>query len=224
MSDLIGTLRAIVRDELARVRPVELAAVTTVHARDSDGSKSNHQVNVRLLQSGVELQRVPVSTGRIGISTLPNEGDLVVVAFAHGDPNAPIVLGCLYDDQSHPPVAQLHEVVYQPPDPQDSGVRRIHVELPSGSTLTLDDDTLKIALGGTSVVVNRDGDVVIEAKGDLRLAADGDIALEAKGAVKVSAQSNISVQGMAVSVEGQSQAGLKAATIAIAGMTQFSPS
>jgi len=224
MSDLIGTLRAIVRDELARLRPIEIGAVTTVYPRDSDGSKNNHQVNVRLFQSGVELQRVPMPTSRIGLSALPNEGDLVVVAFANGDPNAPIALGCLYDDQSHPPVAQLHEVVYQPPDPQETGVRRIHIELQSGSTLTLDDDTLKIALGGTSVVVNRDGDVVIEAKGNLRLTSDGDMELDAKGEIKVGAQSRVTVQGMAVSIEGQSQAGLKGATVAIAGITQFSPS
>jgi phage baseplate assembly protein gpV len=224
MSDLIGTLRAIVRDELRRVRCLEIAAVTTVYPRDSDSSKNNHQVNLRLLESGVELQRVPVATSRIGLSALPNEGDLMVVAFAQGDPNAAIALGCLYDDQSHPPVAQLHEVVYQPPDPLDSAVRRIHVELQSGSTLTLDDDKLKIALGDTSVVVNRDGDVVIQAKGKVSLAADGDIELDAKGSIKMSAQSQITVKGMTVSVEGQSQASFKGATVSIAGMTQFSPS
>src|SRR5262249_24091629 len=140
MSDLIGTLRAIVRDELARVRSVEIGTVTSVYPRDSDGSKNNHQVNLRLLQSGVELQRVPVATSRIGLSALPNEGDLIVVAFANGDQNAAVALGCLYDEQSHPPVAQLHEVVYQPPDQQDSGVRRVHIELQGGSTLTLGDD------------------------------------------------------------------------------------
>src|SRR5262249_7474729 len=123
-----------------------------------------------------------------------------------------------------PPVAQLHEVVYQPPDQQDSGVRRVHIELQGGSTLTLGDDKLEIALGGTSVVVNRDGDVVIQAKGNLQLAADGDIELDAKGDLKMSAQGQVTVQGMAVSVEGQSQAGLKGATVSIAGITQFSPS
>jgi uncharacterized protein involved in type VI secretion and phage assembly len=224
MSDLIGTLRAIVRDEIARMRCVEIGAVTTVYPRDGDGSKNNHEVNVRLLQSGVELQRVPVATSRIGLSALPNEGDLMVVAFANGDANAAVALGCLYDDQSHPPVAQAHEVVYQPPDPQDSGVRRIHLELQNGSTLTLDDDKLQIALGGTSVVVNRDGDVAIQAKGKVQLAADGDIEVDAQGDIKLSAQGQVTIQGMAVSIEAQSQAELKGATVSVAGMTQFSPS
>jgi hypothetical protein len=54
-SELIATLRAILRDELARMRLCEVGAVTTVYARDGDDSHNNHEVNLRLLQSGVEL-------------------------------------------------------------------------------------------------------------------------------------------------------------------------
>jgi len=224
MSELIATLRAIVRDELARMRLCEVGAVTTVYARDGDDSHNNHEVNLRLLQSGVELQRVPVTAARVGLSALPNEGDLMVVAFSNGDLNAPIALGCLYGDQSHPPVAQAHEVVYQPPDPQDSGVRRIHIELQNGAALTLQDDALTIKLGDTSVAVNRDGDVEIAAKGGLKLSAQGDIEIEAQGNLKLSAQNQLQAKGMTASIEGQSQAGLKGAMVSIAGTTQFSPS
>jgi len=223
MSDLIPTLRAIVRDELARMRWCELGSVTTVYSRDADGSKNNHQVNLKLLQSGIELQRVPVASPRIGLSALPNQGDLMLVAFANGDLNAPTALGCLYDDQSHPPVAQDHEVVYQPPDASDSSVRRIHVELQSGGTLTLDDDKLNIVMGDTSLVVNRDGDVVIKSKGKLTLNAESDIEIEANGDLKLSAQNQVTVQGATVSVQGQGQAELKGATVSIGGTIQFSP-
>jgi uncharacterized protein involved in type VI secretion and phage assembly len=224
MSDLIQTLRAIVRDELARIRNCEIGSVTTVYSRDGDSSNNNHEVNLRLLQSGIELQRVPVASPRIGLSALPNEGDLMLVAFANGDLNAPIALGCLYHDQSHPPVAQDREVVYQPPDPSDSGVRRLHIELPSGATVTLDDDKLDIAMGDTSLVVNRDGDVVIKSKGKLTLSAESDIEIEANGDLKLSAQNKVTVQGSTVSVQGQGQAELKGATVSIGGTTQFSPS
>lgn len=224
MSELIATLRSIVRDELARMRYCELGSVTATYPRDGGGSKNNHEVNLRLLQSGVELQRVPVVVGRIGLSALPSEGDLMVVAFANGDANAPIALGSVYDDQSHPPVAQDHEVVYQPPDPGDSGVRRIHIELQSGSKLTLDDDKLQIALGDTSVVVNRDGDVEIQSKGKIHLASEGDLEIESQGDLKLTAQNQLTVKAVTVSIEGQAQAGLKGAAISIAGMTQFSPS
>lgn len=224
MSDLIGTLRAIVRDELARVRPPELAVVTQAFPRDGDGSKSNHQVNLKLRESGVELQRVPVAVSRLGISALPNEGDLVLVSFVGGDLNAPVAVGCLYDDEAHPPVAQPHEVVYQPPDDEESGTRRFHLELRNGSTVTVDDESLKVTLGDTAIEVTRDGDVLIKAKGKIRLESQADIEMEAQGAIKLSATGDLVAKGMSATVEGQSAAKLKGAQVSLAGMTSFAAS
>lgn len=222
--ELLGTLRAIVRDELARVRPPELGVVTQVLARDGDGSKNNHEVNVRLRGNGVELQQVPVVVGRLGLSALPQVGDLVLVTFVAGDLNAAVVVGCLYDDQAHPPVAQPHEVVYQPPDDSDSAVRRLHLELSSGATLTVGDDALTVTLGDTSIVVDRDGDVVIQSKGTVRLEAQGDLELGAAGNMTIEAQGSLSLKAMKASLEAQAQMALKGAQIGLAGMTQFSPS
>lgn len=224
-ADLIGTLRAIVRDELARLQPPELGVVTQVHARDADGSANNHQVNVRLRASGVELQRVPVAVGRLGMSALPNEGDLLLIAFVNHDLNAPVAVGCLYDDQAHPPVAQLHDVVYEPPDDGDSGVRRLHVLLKSGSEIALDDDKLEILFGGTSLVLNRDGDVAIRAAGKVTVEADGDLELRAGGAVAIEAGSNLTLKASAnATLEGAAKTTVKGAQVALAGITQFSAS
>lgn len=223
MSELIGALRAIVRDELARRQPPELATVTRVFAREGEGSKNNHQVNLRLRSSGVELQRVPVAVERLGLSALPNEGDLMLVAFVGGDLNAPVAIGCLYDDQAHPPVAKPHEVVYQPPDEADSGVRRLHLELTNGSAMTVDDDKVQIVLGDTSVVINRDGDVVIQAKGKVRFETQGDVEVEAQGSMTLSSQGQLTLKGLSISLEAQAQVKVKGAQIGLAGMTQFSP-
>jgi uncharacterized protein involved in type VI secretion and phage assembly len=224
VTDLIATLRAIVRDELARHHAPELGVVTQAFARDGDGSKNNHQVNLKLRASGVELQRVPVAVSRLGLSALPNEGDLMLVAFVGGDLNAPVAVGCLYDDEAHPPVAQPHEVVYQPPDEEESGVRRFHLELANGGTLTLEDESLTITLGDTAVEVAKDGDVTIRAKGKLRLESQSDIELEAQGALKLTATGDLTAKGMSATVEGQSAAKLKGAQVSLAGMTQFSAS
>ena len=224
MSDLIATLRAIVRDEMARVRAPELGVVTQAFPRDADGNKSNHQVNLRLRESGVELQRVPVAVSRLGLSALPREGDLVLVSFVGGDLNAPIAVGCLYDDEAHPPVAQLGEVVYQPPEDEESGVRRFHLELKNGSTITVDDESLKVTLGDTALEVTKDGDVLIKAKGKIRLESQADIELEAQGAAKLNASGDLSAKGMSATVEGQSAAKLKGAQVSLAGMTSFSAS
>ena len=240
MTELMATLRAIVRQELARMRMPELGIVTQVHVHDGEDSPGNHQVNVRLRSSGVELQRVAVATSRLGLSALPNENDLVLVNFVGGDLNLPVVVGCVYDDQAHPPVAQLHEVVYQPPDDEDSAARRIHIELPSGCTLTVQDEAVTVTMGETEVVVNKDGDVSVsakgkvsiasqdnvevEAQGDVKLTAQGNLELKASGDLKMEATGNASLKGMATTVEGQSEAKVKGPSVSLAGNTQFSPS
>jgi hypothetical protein len=111
MTGLIPTLRAIIREELTRCRMPELGVVTSVFAKEDDSGDGNHQVNVTLRGSGVELQRVPVAVDRAGWSSLPRAGDLVVVAFLEGDLNAPVVLGTIYDNTLRPPKASPLDLV-----------------------------------------------------------------------------------------------------------------
>src|SRR5262245_41867206 len=108
-------LRAVVRDELAAARPLSLAAVTAVTTNADGSGKRNVEVNAQLHGSDLELQRVPVATGRVGFSMAPRVGDTVVVAFLHGDVNGPVVIGALHDDQRHPPKAGPDEIVYEVP-------------------------------------------------------------------------------------------------------------
>ena len=223
MSNLIPTLRAIVREELTRYRLPELAVVSSVFPGD-DGGDGNHQVNVTLRGSGVELQRAPVAVDRAGWSALPREGDLVVVAFLDGDLNAPVVLGTIYDNTLRPPKAAPLEIVYQPPDDEDSSVRRFHLELPGGSTVTFGDDKLTVTAGGTEVVVEKDGDVSVKSAGNVKIESQGDITLEAVGNINVKAQQNVSVQGMAATLQGQGSATVKGPSISVAGLTSFNPS
>ncbi|HWS13623.1 MAG TPA: phage baseplate assembly protein V [Rhodocyclaceae bacterium] len=224
MSDLIEILRAVIRDEMERRRAPELGIVTEVLARESESSDNNHQVKVRLRDSGVELQWVPVAVGRLGLSLLPQVGDLVLVVFVGGDLNSPVVVGSLYDAQVQPPVAKPAEVVYQPTDAQDASLRRFHLELANGSTLTIDEDKLTVALGGTEVVINRDGDVAIKSAAKLSIQTQGDMSLEASGNLDLKAQGNVTVSGVSATVEGQGSAKLKAPAVSLAGNTQFSPS
>ena len=224
MSDLIATLRAIIREELTRHRGPELGIVTTVFPKDSDGSANNHQVNVRLRSSSVELQRAPVAVGRPGLSLLPREGDLVVVAFLNGDINTPVVIGSVYDNELRPPTAGPLDVVYQPPDDEDSGVRRFHLELPGGNLITIDDEKLHIESGGTAVTITRDGDIALKSAAKVTIESQGDIVFDAGGNLQLSAKQNVTVKGISATVEGQAEAKLKAPQVSLAGMTGFSPS
>jgi hypothetical protein len=224
-ADVMSTLRAIVRDEMARVRSPELGVVTSVYAREDDGNDGNHQVNVKLCASAVELQRVPIVVSRPGWSTLPNEGDLMFVAFVGGDLNAPVAMGSLYSDQAHPPVAKAHEIVYVAPDTDDSDVRRMHFELANGNTFTIKDDTLEVVMGGTTITVNKDGDIEIKSAGKVSVSADGDFEVTASGNVSITAQQSLSLKGMtSATLEGSATATVKGPQVSLAGITQFSPS
>ena len=222
--DLVSTLRAIVRDELSRMRTPELGVVTSIYAKAGSSDDGNHQVNVKLLASSLELQRVPLVVGRAGWSALPNVGDLLVVAFLGGELNAPVAVGVLYSDQAHPPVAQEREVVYLAPDPDDSSIRRMHFELNNGTSYTIKDETLEIVLGNTTVTLHKDGDVEIKSAGKVSISADGDLEMSASGSVKITAQTDLSLKGTSsATLEGTGQATVKGAQIGISGITQFNP-
>jgi len=224
MTTVIPTLRAIIREELTRYRMPELGVVSSVFAKEDDSGDGNHQVNVTLRGSGLELQRVSVAVGRAGWSALPRTGDLVVVAFLDGDLNSAVVLGTIYDNTLRPPKAAPLDVVYQPPDDEDAGVRRFHLEMPGGCTITYGDDKLSVTSGGTEVVVEKDGDVSIKSAGNVKIESQGDISLEAGGKLTMKAQQDASLAGMSTTVEGQGSATVKGPTVALNGMTSFSPS
>lgn len=216
MSALVGALRAVVRDELAGSRGLGLGIVTKAYTNAGGSGDANLAVDLRLRGSALELQRVPVAVGRLGLSLAPREGDLAVVAFVEGDLDGAVVLGFLYDEQVRPPDASPSEVVYQVRDDASSDDRRLHLELANGNTLSLTDGKLAIALGSTTVTVEADGNVTIEAGGDLTLKATGAVAIEGG--------SSVSIKGPTVSVEGQGSATLKGGSVSIAGITSFSPS
>ena len=224
MTTLIPTLRAIIREELTRYRMPELGVVSSVFSKEDDSGDGNHQVNVTLRGSGIELQRVSVAVGRAGWSALPRPGDLVVVAFLDGDLNSAVVLGTIYDNTLRPPKAAPLDVVYQPPDDEDAAVRRLHLEMPGGCTIIYGDDKLSVTSGGTEVVVEKDGDVSVKSAGNVTIESQGDISLEASGKLTLKAQQDVSITGMSTTVEGQGAATVKGPSIALNGMTSFSPS
>lgn len=224
MTSPLATVRALVREEQDRRRFPELGIVTQVFAKSAESGKENHQVSVKLPASDLELRRVPVVVGRVGLSALPRVDDMVLVVFVAGDINAPIVVGSLYDYQQHPPKGEGDEVVYQVPDDANSGTRRLHIELPSGATVTMDDDLLAITYGSTELKVNRDGNVEVKSAQAVSITSQSDLTLESQGNMTIKAQGTLEMSGLSLTAQGQASATLKGATVSLAGMTQFSPS
>lgn len=230
MSTLIDMLREIIRQEIDARRQPELGLVLEVFP--GDGGEGNHQADVRLRESGLTLRRVPVAVARAGVSLLPRVGDPVVVMFLSGDLAQPVVVGSVYSTDLRPPEAEALDAVYMPPDSGDSAVRRVHLETPSGGMVTLDDEKLTVELGGTTMVIEQDGAVTVQAA-SIALTADGDVEIEAGGNLALSAGQNVTIEGRvnveakanaSLTLEGAASGKLKAASLSIAGMTQFSAS
>jgi hypothetical protein len=231
VTNVLPLLQAIAVQGAAPPRAIDLAIVTEVFTDEGGGGETNPAVNARLRGSGVELQRVPVVVGRIGVSSVPRVGDLVAVGFVGGELDAAVVLGSLYDEQNRPPAGGPEEVVYMVPDAEADGVRRLAVELPNGNTLTLEDGALTVDLGGTTVTVSSGGNVSIHSKADVEITAEGDLKLEAQGDITLKASANLSAEAgtnatlkasAAATVEGAATAKLKGASTTIAGTTMFS--
>jgi len=171
--DTINIIRAVVRDELRGFRTAELGVVKAVYPHSSGSDANNYQCDVQLRDTSLELKRVIVSTPRIGTVAIPDVGNLVLVQFLHGALDTAVITGCLYNDSDRPPQAAEREAVYVSPHSDEQGVRRVYLELPHGNSLLLDDDKLELVMGSTTLTVNHDGDVVIDAGGAVNISAGG---------------------------------------------------
>ena len=220
MSSLIDALRSIIRDEVASRRPPELGIVTQVYP--GDGSAGNHQADLRLRASGLELSRVPVAVPRLGFSLLPRPDDLVVVLFVDGDVHAPVVVGSLYDAVRHPPQAAALDAAFIPPDDKDDAVKRFHIATPGGGKLTIDDAGLLFEAGGTKLQIAQDGDVSVTSAKAISLESQSGLTVKSGADLTIEATGGLTLKGAQVAIEGQAEAKLKGASVTIAGITSFS--
>ena len=131
--------------------------------------------------------------------------------------------------------------------------RELLIEMPSKITVQLVDDAVKVTAGQTEmmleqpggadgvatvqagrskITINQDGDVTIEAAGNLTLKAPtGDVTIEGKSVainsmmdttIDAGMQANINAK-LGATVDGALSATVKGLTVAVNGMTSFSP-
>lgn len=205
-AELLATIQAVVRHELARRCPAELAVVQEQHPHAADSDRDNYACTVVLRGSGLVLRRVPVATGRVGAAAIPAVGELVLVQFLGGDLNRPVITGSLYDDEDRPPANADGQLVLHLPSGagEDEAVRLV--------LSTAERRELSIALGGGLSLALRDDDPAVELEVDggaakLTIARDGGIKLESRG--------NIAIEGAEVSVTATGKLTLDGASIAI---------
>ena len=203
---LFETIRKIVQEELKQVRTADVGVVQERHPHAEDSDKDNYACTVMLRDSGIVLKHVPVATDRIGNACLPEVGNAVLVQFIGGNINAPVISGCLYNDEDRPPVNSDGQSILHLPLGSEEG-DAVHLELKSG-----DSRGIVLKLGTGLALTAQDDDPVVELTVDggtasLTIARDGAVSLKTDG--------DISINGGTIDIEAQNELNLKGKTVNI---------
>ena len=195
----IEIIKKIAEDEAKKLHILELGIVTSIFPHANTSDQDNYECNVKLKNRDLELRKVPIMTQHIGLTNIPNIGDLVLLAFINGDINAPILIGRVYNDDDRPPVNNAGEIIFESPDPKKKGLRRLYMKFPNGIILAITDDELKVEAGKSIITINTDGDITIESNAKLNITAKNDISISGQN-ITLQAQTNLDIKGGMVNI------------------------
>ncbi|MGQ9916734.1 MAG: type VI secretion system Vgr family protein [Bryobacteraceae bacterium] len=145
--------------------PIDAARVRVQFPWEKDANESNWAPVV-----------TPHAGAGRGLYFMPEIGDEVLVAFEQGDPNRPIVLGCLWNGNDAPPNDGLHG-----DEQSNNDIKRIVTK--SGNRMVFDDtdgkETIVVATpqhirismfeGDQTLLIHSDGDINIHAGGTVHI-------------------------------------------------------
>jgi hypothetical protein len=177
VSRIVEIIRRVVLEELARNRGNLLGVVTTVYPHEAENDENNYEANVRLKHEDLELRRVPVAVGHVGVAAPPRVGDLVLVQFLNGDSNQPLVTGRFYHADERPPLHREDEILFEQRVPDDT---LNHLRFAADGAIYLQRNVTKPednSEATTSIKVEAEGSVEIKVgeKISVRLALDDSI-------------------------------------------------
>jgi len=207
-STLFDSISRIARHEAGAVATAGLGQVEEVFL--SEGAPPDHAVTVKMLSTGLIIPRVPVAVPVSGFAAIPAVGELVVVLFVDGDSSTPVVVGSLYHHEQDPPQHGEGQVVLRLPsasaEPDLNLVitgdpPALKIDLPGELAVTFEEarasfevgsvsvtvegaggGRVEVAAGSSSIVLKKDGDITVSAKGTLKLEGNQ---VEVSGSAKV---------------------------------------
>ncbi len=161
---VIEVIRRVVQQELARRRGSLLGVVTAVFAHTADDDDNNYEVDLRLKSEDLELRKVPLAVGHVGVAAPARVGDLVLVQFVDGDLNQPLVVGRFYHADERPPLHDEGEVLFEQRVPDGT---LNHLRFTADGTIYLQRDVTKpednSAAKTTVRIDGSSGDIQIKA-------------------------------------------------------------
>lgn len=187
--------------------------VVATHGAAPGAMPADHAVDVELRESGLVLPDVPVAVGVLGFAALPAVGDLVLVVFADGDANAPIVAGRLYNPDQPPPEHGDGQLVFRTPAGQAQGDLNLVVEM--------NEPSIKLELPGGLVLSLTEGEAILQV-GDMKLtlsgSGSGEAKLEAGSAmIRLKNGQSIEMSATEIKLKADAKIALESAQIEIKG-------
>lgn len=210
-----------------------VSAIVTNNKGEDDPFKGNQWGRVKVkfpwLDSTAESSwarlATPMAGGGRGLQIMPEVNDEVVVAFAHGDINYPVILGSLWNGKDKPPLTD--KIIGS-----DGKVNVRQFKTRGGATLTFTEEE-DSAKGETFSIVNKSTKLsfLIDSKnkkivltsldnGTIEITADKDIKVTSnQGRLVLSAQQDVSIESKTgkVMIEGQADITMNSKTGALKG-------
>lgn len=150
----------------------------------------------------VRISQIAAGAGGAAL-WLPDIGDEVVVAFEHGDPDRPVVVGSVYNGKDLPPVAlpvNKHISILRQQSSNGARTELVFDGTPGSERLMLVSGQSGLMLGSNAVS--------LASAGDLQQSAGGSIAVDVGTNLSLKAGQNLSIVGQkdaVVSVAGNTQ-------------------
>lgn len=149
---------------------------------------------------------------------IPDIGDEVIVAFFNNDPDQAVILGSLYSSKQKPPAELTTENKIRTLLSKskmkiefDEEKKTVSIETPGKNKVVLSDDAKGIQLTdqhSNKIVMDGNG-ILIESAKDLTLKAKANITLDAGNNLDEKARTNLTLKGLKVEANAQTEITLK---------------
>jgi uncharacterized protein involved in type VI secretion and phage assembly len=183
-------------------KPVYGIVTGTVSANNDPEKQGRVQVNINTFEDKHVTKWAPVATMMAGSGRgslfLPDVDDEVLVAFEHGNLNAPYVVGSIWNGKSQPPDTEEgggkgnnirkirsrsgHEVVFDDSDKKE----KLEIKTNSGHKIVLDDEPgnekveIKDKSGNEIVIKTQDNSITIKCSGKITISAKKEVVIDAQ--------------------------------------------
>lgn len=199
-----------------------LPGVTGLHigkVKAIDDQKDwEHCIQVEMPLQGSEKKTVwarpagGYATNNAGFVFLPETGDEVVIGFINGDPCYPVCLGSLYSRNQLPPVKpdkenKLKSIVTKAQIKLlfDEEKKAFSIETPGKNSMLFNDDGKEIVITDQhkNKITLNDSGITIESAKDLMLKAKGNVKINATQNLETESKSDTKISGLNVNATAQ---------------------